>query len=386
MTSTNLKPKSLFRFGKNFPWRGRQALCQQDTTKIESEILQQIGSAVTVSDFNKLFLQTFHHLPPSNNSRTCISNEKNSFDNPLTCHIGKGEVLSNRKPVTSTAHHHHHYHHNNRNCKGRARYNNSSIITSKVGGNECFNDDTENLEWYIELASRCYDEGFQWHMNYLSDCTRRGNLLKRRRLTGAVSKSNRIATQQHQQQRSSDGTEYQSSFDGDEIVQLSVSHSSDERFRDDASDCKIRININQLAANSNNTKPTNNHNARKRSIYSYVTHLNKKINIMNSSGYSIDAINITNDTKSTDRLNEVFDNFGSLNISCGSSVLPQIVLTDFSSIDSMPRTNTLLLTPSTVVSSSSAAEQFNISGTKSQSHAECLSIPAEYYRNETRPC
>lgn len=283
---------------------------------------------------------------------TCISNEKNSFHNPLTCHIKKGEILSDRKPVTSQNHHQHR--------KGRARYN----VHTKVGGDESFDDETENLEWYIESASRCYNEGFQWHMNYLNDCTRRSALLKRRRLTGAVSKSNRIVHR-------SPSAEHQSTSE-----EISPKISNEDRFREDISDCKIRININQsLNSNCCNTKTNHNsNNTRKRSNYSYVAHLNKKINIMNSSGYSIDAINVPNDMK-TDRLNEVLDNFGSLNISCGS-VLPQIVLTDFSSIDSMPRTNTLLLTPST--------EQYSISGTKS--HAECLSIPAEYYRNETRPC
>lgn len=254
-----------------------------------------------------------------------------------------------------TAHITNHY----QNRKGRARYN----ITSKVGGNECFDDETENLEWYIELASRCYNEGFQWHMNYLNDCTRRGAILKKRRLTGAVAKPNRIA-------HCSQSVQHQST--GEEVNQKI---SNGDRFPEEISDCKIRININQsLSSNFNNAKTNHNSNTRKRSNYSYVTHLNKKINIMNSSGYSIDAINVRNDMK-TDRLNEVLDNFGSLNISC-SSVLPQIVLTDCSSIDSMPRTNTLLLTPST--------EQFNISGTQPQN--ECLSIPAEYYRNETRPC
>lgn len=330
--------------------------------------MKKISSAVTVSDFKKLFIQTFNLSSHTPGNRTCISSEKNSYNNPLTCHIEKGKVLSNRKPVTSTARRNTNQQHQlNRNCKGKARYN----ITTKVvgGGNECSNDETENLEWYIALASRCYNEGFQWHMNYLNDCTRRSNLLKKRRLTGAISKSNHRIAQRSQT------VEYQSVTD-DEIAQTAT---SDDRFRDDVSDCKIRININQSA--NSNTNRTNNHNhnnnisnsnTRKRSNYSYVAqHLSKKINIMNS----IDAIN---DMK-TDRLNEVLDNFGSLNISCGS-VLPQIVLTDFSTIDSMPRTNTLLLTPS--------AEQFNISGTSLlQSHiTECLSIPAEYYRNETRPC
>ncbi len=334
--------------------------------------MQKISSAVTVSEFQKLLLHNYNNNLSSHANNACISNEKNSFNNPLTCHIEKGEILSDRKPVTQTARITDHHH--NRNRKGRARYN---ITTNKVGGNESFDDETENLEWYIELASRCYTEGFQWHMNYLNDCTRRSALLKRRRLTGAVSKSNRIANGCSQNQN----VEHKSTGG---VIDQKISN--DDRFReDDVSDCKIRININQ-SLNSNNTKTINHNNTssnsnsintRKRSNYSYVAHLNKKINIMNSSGYSIDAINVQNDMK-TDRLNEVLDNFGSLNISCGSSILPQIVLTDFSSIDSMPRTNTLLLTPS--------AEQFNISGIKSQSHTECLSIPAEYYRNETRPC
>lgn len=243
--------------------------------------------------------------------------------------------------------------------KGRTRYN----ITTKVGGNESFDDETENLEWYIELASRCYNEGFQWHLNYLNDCTSRSALLKRRLLTGAVTKSNRISHRNHSVAHLPQSVD-------EEINQKIL---NDDRFREDIPDCKIRININQsLNSNLNNNKNNNNH-TRKRSNYSYVAHLNKKINIMNSGGYSIDAINVQNDMK-TDRLNEVLDNFGSLNISCGS-VLPQIVLTDFSSIDSLPRTNTLLLTPS--------SEQFDISGTKSSN--ECLSIPVEYYRNETRP-
>ncbi|KAG4065840.1 hypothetical protein HA402_012518 [Bradysia odoriphaga] len=341
-------------FGKNFPWRGRQTICNQNSTKIENETLQKISSAVTVSDFHKLFIQT-HHLPFYTDS-ACISNEKHSYNNPLTCHIEKAKVLSNRKPVTSTVH----LTNNHRNRKGKTRYN----ITTKVGGNETFDDETENLEWYIELASRCYNEGFQWHMNYLNDCTRRSALLKRRRLTGTVSKSTaQCVSPQHQVHLA-----------GNEIDQQIP---NDDRFRDDVSDCKIRININQsLNSNSNHTKTINNNtNSRKRSNYSSVAHLNKKINIMNSSGYSFDAINVQNDMK-TDRLNDVLDNFGSLNISCGS-VLPQIVLSDFSSIDSMPRTHTLLLTPT---------EQYSISGTKSQSQAECLSTPAEHYRYETRPC
>lgn len=352
------KKKSLSRFGKNFPWRGRQALCNPNTTKIESETLQKISSAVTVSDFNKLFLQTYNLTSHENHSdSSCISNEKSSYNHPLTCHIKKGVVLSDRKPVTSTDRIANHQHR-----KGKARYN----ITTKVGGNESFDDETE---WYIELASRCYNDGFQWHMNYLNDCTRRSALLKRRRLTGSVTKSNRITNCGRQ------SVEHLSQSVGEAV---SKTISNDDRFREDIPDCKIRININQsLNSNFSNSKTNHNTNARKRSNYSYVAHLNKKINIMNSSGYSNDAINVQNDIK-TDRLNEVLDNFGSLNISCGS-ILPQIVLTDFSSIDSMPRTNTLLLTPS--------AEQFNISGTKStKPQTECLSIPAEYYRNETRPC
>lgn len=41
----------------------------------------------------------------------------------------------------------------------------------------------ENIENFIELASQCYNEGFQVHLNILEECSRRAILLKKRFVT-----------------------------------------------------------------------------------------------------------------------------------------------------------------------------------------------------------
>lgn len=110
-----------YRFGENFTWRGRQTLCNIENTEISFNGLNEIRNAVDLTDIIKLFRK---------------------YDNLI---------------------------------KRSSQYRNNQWMN---GGSHDNVDATENIELYFKkLASDCYVEGFQYHLNYLTDCIQRAKNL-----------------------------------------------------------------------------------------------------------------------------------------------------------------------------------------------------------------
>lgn len=52
---------------------------------------------------------------------------------------------------------------------------------------DCINNiDTNKIEWYIELASNCYRNGFQLHVNHLDECSKHPIVLQKKPVQAAV--------------------------------------------------------------------------------------------------------------------------------------------------------------------------------------------------------
>lgn len=111
----------IFRFGENFPWRGRQTLCNNYNNEIISEEFKRIRNTSAVEEFSNL-----------------LKRHKKIREN----------LKNNSNPISNS----------------QQQRKNSN----------------ENIETFIELASQCYNEGFQVHLNILEECSRRAVLLKKR--------------------------------------------------------------------------------------------------------------------------------------------------------------------------------------------------------------
>lgn len=113
----------VFRFGENFPWRGRQTLCKNYNNEIISDEFKKIRNTSAVEEFSNL-LKRHNKI-------------KKNFESKLN-------------PI--------------------------SYSQQQLNGK----NSNENIETFIELASQCYNEGFQVHLNILEECSRRAVLLKKR--------------------------------------------------------------------------------------------------------------------------------------------------------------------------------------------------------------
>lgn len=289
-----------------------------------------------------------------------------------------------------------------------------------INDNEENDVDTENLDWYIQLASRCYNEGFQWHMNYLNECEERQ---RQRRKDNTYSSSGALQLNRHR--RSQDPTKNKFHVQSSKYHRTSNSAGSSStssdpsiynlqnknEYDEDDDDChlnnnyKIRININSNNTNDNNIhyytsnlNPNNNNNNKVKKQTNTNTcaakYQVKKKNIMNSndSGSSIDALNnnqqqyydVSNSSgggssssssniiirnqqqqyggneNNSAKLSEIIDNFCSLNISCvGAFLLPQIILTDFSTTSSTLADNSSVPRPSSLLLSGQTSDRFS---------------------------
>lgn len=247
--------------------------------------------------------------------------QKNQGENAKCPNLNNRNTIS--KGVSST------------NAEGNGGYNIDGIFANDDSSGAIIN---ENLEWYIQLASRCHNEGFQWHMNYLNNCSNRSALQHSRRLVSSSSSFNK-----------SGHCFGASTTVPDKTYKKIYIKNYDENFNEDG-DCKIRIKIGTPTLRNFNHYNNNGSTNKKRltSFVPYPTNSNSTKNIMNCN--SVDTQNKQFSIQSTDKINEIIDNFCSLRISCGT-VLPQIILTDFSSHDTTPISTPLLLTPSSTTAS-----------------------------------
>lgn len=206
---------------------------------------------------------------------------------------------------------------NDRVSAGAAYLDNENINTLK----------SENLEWYVRLASQCYNEGFQWHINYLNDFSELNGHRKLRQIK----------------------TEHRSHFDANQTV---------DSFIENDDNCHIRVNITGSSS-------------KRLSFKKYITNNDQPIkfykhNIMNSNDIGrdhFDTINNNNNNSSTQqtieqeqrvKFNDILDQFSLLKINTntnyGRRSLPQIILTDFSASGSsgtFSRNSSYLLCPTT---------------------------------------
>lgn len=302
---------------------------------------------------------------------------------------------------------------------------------ARRGGNEGGNDDDdddvdiENLEWYIQLASRCYTEGFLWHMNYLNDCSERQSALLQQRRQLTQQQNSRRLSSSISSPKAQHVTEHNHRTYKNIYVQ-----NYDSDATEDNDNCKISININNSGRlyQPQQSTPTYNFSLGGDASGRHIsTQLEQQSNerfyhIMsnndNDRSRGIDAINNNKQqhhhqkNQHVANVNEVIDNFCSLNISCdaGTYLLPQIILTDFSSaINEQPKSTTLLLsqqqqqqqhqTPGAfglpITHESVNSANFNSRAAASSSSSSlllnellCLSIPShadKYVRSESRP-
>lgn len=262
--------------------------------------------------------------------------------------------------------------------QGKSRYLLNGKIETQLGGggsnncgdlNDNINGDNENLEWYIQLASQCYNEGFQWHMNYLNNCSIQSALQKRRvsrncnRLSGLTKPLTRKTTAD----RSGSEKTYQKIY----------IKNYDDNFDEDVN-CKIHVKLHEGNKHLSNSR---------KSQISYVTCSTQKPNIMNSSA-TVSGIGKEYQTiqrSKSDKITDIIDNFCTLTLSCGT-VLPQIILTDFSSHDTTPVSTPLLLTPAASPQDPDYTT-YSFAGSDSANcrYFEDQSNQRHYYQGDTRP-
>lgn len=449
----------MYRLGTNFSWRGRQTICQlPKSNQIESEKLLQIRAASSLQDFRRLLCnnQTNEPYRTYTTYDQCLTqfqtrpSTANASCNPVSCTkqvCQRNEVRSDLAyantfyddidtvppaPASSPQFYRQGQHQPQR--KHQRFLQATTTARRRRGGSEGGSDDVdnnaENLEWYIQLASRCYTEGFLWHMNYLNGCSERQSALlhqrrqltqqqNSRRLSSSISKS--YKSDNHASQHRNCVSERNNPIYQNIYVQNYDSDATEEN-----DNCKISININNSGRLCNPQQSSSTYNCSldgyasgSRSIF---TALEQQSNVRshhimndNDSSRGIDAINNNKqqqhqqNTQHVAKLNEVIDNFCSLNISCdsGAYFLPQIILTDFTSaatINEQPKSTTVLLSqqqqqqhqtpgafglPITHESVNRGNSRATAAPASSSLNEQlCLSIPShadKYVRSESRP-
>lgn len=106
-------------------------------------------------------LHESHRSWPSlqHNPQTCRKNCQKK-----TCTTKQSHVENRNTSTTKTST----PNHNNYSEHWRKTYS-----SSNDDNHDCINNiDTNNTEWYIELASNCYRNGFQLHVNHLDECSK----------------------------------------------------------------------------------------------------------------------------------------------------------------------------------------------------------------------
>lgn len=63
------------------------------------------------------------------------------------------------------------------NCNYRRA--SKKTYSSYDGNRDCINIDTNKTEWYIQLASNCYRNGFELHVNHLDECAKHHSVFQR---------------------------------------------------------------------------------------------------------------------------------------------------------------------------------------------------------------
>lgn len=423
----------MYRLGKNFSWRGRQTICQLPrSNQIESEKLLQIRAASSVQDFRRLLCnqQIQFQSQTSTASASCnpVSCTKQVFqrhearsdlNNAYTFHDDIDTVPP--APASSPQYYRQGQHQPQQKQKRFLQATAAAWRGGNEGGTDADDNNAEYLEWYIQLASRCYTEGFLWHMNYLNGCSERQSALLQQR---------RQLTQQQNPRRRSSSISNSYTFDSPTTptYQNIYVQNYDSDATEDNDNCKISININNSGRQFKPQPSTPDYNSPSslasgsRGIsttleqYSNVRSYNIMNDNDNGSSRGIDAINNNKQqyqhqkSQHVAKLNEVIDNFCSLNISCdaGAYLLPQIILTDFSSaatINEQPKSTTLLLSQQQQQHQTTGAFDLSIthdSVNRANSRATaapassslllnellCLSIPShaeKYVRSESRP-
>lgn len=364
------------RFGKNFPYRGRQTFCKQYIpSEIQSNILTDIQEAATIIDFHRIIVHLLLNDSILLKEHTHISDRRKIVsDNPFSFNNKIYENDAINKTVKCT--------YKKLNTLERSLQR-SNILVHKEKGvsstctdvhfvntNKVIYDEADNVEWYIRLASQCYNEGLEWHMNYLSKCSQLQRKTKRKirrtQNTEKFEKKKEIDSPCSESNNIHDIKEYD-----DDIT--------------NENSCQIRININNnvhsrvIATYSNFPKVSNANDAKSETVMNI--HVN---NLVQPEEQKLNNANIS----------EIIDNLCALNIStCVSrSLLPQIILTDFSSTSSIPnpspKSTQLLLSSQPLNEHHISNEVYNsnsISFIRYEKQQLPLPLNEKYYRTESRP-
>lgn len=270
-----------FRFGENFPWRGRQTLCKNFNNEIISEEFKRIRQTNSVEEFSNL-------LKRHNNNNKVRKNFEN-YLNPISSINNQQQQLSEK----------------NKNINSN-----------------------ENIETFIELASQCYNEGFQIHLNILEECSRRAVLLKKR--FGKEISTRKKINENHKNldENFSDNTE-----DDDENILSVLSVNLTER------EISRKIKFSEIMSSSDHVETF------------------KKL-----------------------KKNSQFNDFCSYNYNTNIEP-PKIILTDFSRSSEDGGLKSTILLPSQNYQYSYDNEEINKLG----HHFNGLKIPNDNYRSESRP-
>lgn len=213
-----------YRLGSNRNGYGRERLCQEiETQLLESDRIRNIRKATSLNELYELFGIPNHVIDGFTPKQSSLSKKLANPISPICSETHTLSSVSNSKIVDVAGEMHGQYdsssvsmrqtnhsrplrqritsnttsHKFHRRCRLDKPHSKSSIgildsphrrysfrnnrIDSEEplksieheldkGANDDNNDmanGSENLEWYIRLASRCYRDGFQWHADYL---------------------------------------------------------------------------------------------------------------------------------------------------------------------------------------------------------------------------
>lgn len=366
-----------YRLGRNFAWRGRQTLCQPTTQSIiENDRLIRIRTATSVADFRHLLASSnLSTLPPPHPSQGY--NNQNEFAN-LRCSSATNNWIKfyrnnddddegeekrfPRAPVSSPVELaaniilpqqsvQGHRQHQRRRRQQQQQYEHS-------------NSDDESVEWYIRLASRCYREGIQWHMNYLSgESTRRHSELLRQRT---------LRNFPHQSTATNDNVAVPPLNSLSAFENISSKNYDSDATDDNNDNCKISINI-VRGGGAGNGKKSNHFQREQFSDASAIggdTMNGGGFTVeTNQSGCCIDSIN-NNNNNINNEINKIVENFSVLSCAADNrnltTNLPNIVLTDCSAAVA-----TAVAASSSTILLSSSSPQSHHSSEQSVETASC---------------
>lgn len=174
--------------------KGRQTLCnlrqQSDFSSVESnedsltsELLNRLIQKGYKHDIIQTSFTSFESTnrlnPPKSKSFDSVRSWPSLEHKAQTCRrTNQKQTCTTKTPPPNCSYRHHRKTYSS-NHQNRSK-STSRDRGSYDGNSNCINIDTNNTEWYIQLASNCYRNGFQLHVNHLDEWSKHPCVLQRK--------------------------------------------------------------------------------------------------------------------------------------------------------------------------------------------------------------